>query len=171
VDGNEYVLRKMLPNASGTVLALPLTTGVPITLPTLTWQVDNTHVDPANLSVVVFVQNEETKEVLQASILEQPTNLPTAIVTGTEPSFSQQTSLYPNPADHQLIIHMPQPARKDIPLSVFDTFGHEVLQRTIVTGEQHVLVNTSSFAAGVYLIQFEPSPGIQVRKKVVVTHR
>jgi hypothetical protein len=171
VDGNEFVLRKMLPNASGTVLALPLTAGVPITLPALTWQVDNTHVDPANLAVVVFVQNEDTKEVLQASMLEHPANLPTAIVTGTEPSFSQQTSLYPNPADHQLIIHMPQAARKDIPLSVFDTFGHEVLQRTIVTGEQQVLVNTTSFAAGVYLIQFEPTPGVQVRKKVVVTHR
>ncbi|HEY5746284.1 MAG TPA: Ig-like domain-containing protein [Chryseolinea sp.] len=171
VDGNEFVLRKMLPNASGTVLALPLTTGVPITLPALTWQVDNTHVDPANLAVVVFVQNEDTKEVLQASMLEHPADLPTAIVTGTEPSFSQQTSLYPNPADHQLVIHMPQAARKDIPLSVFDTFGHEVLQRTIVTGEQQVLVNTSTFAAGVYLIQFEPSPGVQVRKKVVVTHR
>jgi hypothetical protein len=171
VDGNEYVLRKMLPNASGSVLPLPLTTGVPITLPTLTWQVDNTHVDPANLAIVVFVQNENTKEVLQAAILEHPTDLPTAIVTGTEPSFSQQTSLYPNPADHQLVIHMPQAARKDIPLSVFDTFGHEVLQRTIMTGEQQVLVNTSTFAAGVYLIQFEPTPGVQVRKKVVVTHR
>jgi len=171
VDGNEFVLRKMLPNASGTVLAMPLTTGVPVTLPTLTWQVDNTHVDPANLSVVVFVQNEDTKEVLQAAMLEHPSNLPTAIVTGTEPSFSQQTSLYPNPADHQLIIHMPQAARKDMPLSIFDTFGHEVLQRTIVTGEQQVVVNTTSFAAGVYLIQFEASPGVQVRKKVVVTHR
>ncbi len=171
VDGNEYVLRKMLPNASGSVLPLPLTTGVPITLPTLTWQVDNTHVDPANLAVVVFVQNENTKEVLQAAMLEHPADLPTAIVTGTEPSFSQQTSLYPNPADHQLVIHMPQAARKDIPLSVFDTFGHEVLQRTIVTGEQQVLVNTTTFAAGVYLIQFEPSPGVQVRKKVVITHR
>jgi len=171
VEGNEFVLRKMLPNASGTVLALPLATGVPITLPTLIWQVDNTHVDPANLSVVVFVQNEDTKEVLQAAMLEHPADLPTAIVTGTEPSFSQQTSLYPNPADHQLVIHMPQAARKDIPLSVFDTFGHEVLQRTIVTGEQQVVVNTTSFAAGVYLIQFEPSPGVQVRKKVVVTHR
>jgi len=174
VDGTrnyEFVVRKMLPNATGTPLTLPLTSGVPITLQGLVWQVDNPNVDPANLAVIVFVQNEETKEVLQAALLEHPANLPTAVVTGTEPSFAQQTSLYPNPADHQLIIRIPQAARQDIPLSMFDTFGHEVFQHTIPTGQQQVSVSTSSFAAGVYLVQFEATPGVLVRKKIVVTHR
>ncbi|MBL0744962.1 Ig-like domain-containing protein [Chryseolinea lacunae] len=170
VGNNQYVLRKMLPSPSGLLLTLPLAVGVPVDLPVLTWKADNQAVNPANLAVVVFVQDEDTQEVLQAAVLKNPANLPTEIITGTESSFSQQTALYPNPADHRFVIRLPEVAKKDIPMSVFDTFGREVQQRTLGKGQQQMTVDTQNLTEGVYLVQFEALPGVVVRKKVMVVH-
>ncbi|MEO7991845.1 MAG: Ig-like domain-containing protein, partial [Chryseolinea sp.] len=61
VGNNKFVLRKLLPNAAGTPITLPLLKNDSVIVGPKTWQVTNT-TDPADLAIIAFVQDEVTKE-------------------------------------------------------------------------------------------------------------
>lgn len=167
-SNNKFVMRKMLPSAAGLSLVTPRTSSIEDFTTNQIWTVDNS-IDPSQLAILAFVQDLDSKEVLQAEVLYDPTNIPTtsSLTTGIEPLSG--ISFYPVPADKELVINLSEVAITPTPLIVYDAVGKAVHQTAIDKGQQSKTVNTQDFAPGVYLIQLETDKGT-VRKKVMVVH-
>jgi Secretion system C-terminal sorting domain len=174
VPGTEdYVLRKLLPNASGTELTIRNNQEEQ----TINVSYDLRFVeDPTQINVVAFVQAIEwanptqRKEVLQAKLLNNTgLTIPTNIVTGIEDE-DYTFGVYPNPADKQLIVNLPIAATQQTPMILFDQMGKMVYQVNFEKGEQSKQVETTELAAGVYLIKIETQQGM-LMKKLVISHR
>ena len=166
VGTDGFIMRKFLPSTSGT--ALVTTPTIPaVTTDTLMWNVENV-TDLNQLAVIVFVQDEISGEVYQSSMLANPTDLPT-VITGNEPSFSDQIKVYPSPANKSVMLQLPGAVIESTPVKMFDVSGHEVHNSALKPGEIKKTINTQDFAAGVYLIHIETAGEI-VRKKLVVMH-
>jgi len=171
VGDNQFVVRKFLPNATGTLLPANILS-LPDSTYTLTqnWQVANVSVI-AEMAVVVFVQDEVTKEVHQAQYLENPGNLPAEDdITATEETFESQIKIYPNPAAGAFHIQLPAKSNKALPFVLIDGFGREVHTNTFKTGEQSKVITTLDFAAGVYVLQIKSEKGELARKKIIIVN-
>ncbi|MEX1238652.1 MAG: T9SS type A sorting domain-containing protein, partial [Cyclobacteriaceae bacterium] len=171
VDNQVYVLRKFLPDASGTPLTSLSATDVPQVIYAtydMRHMTRSLNGDLEPFAVIVFVQHLETKDVLQ-TIMRQDGTGNSAIVTGVETSHENYVRLYPNPADDLLNVILPAPVKNQTPVKVFDTFGREVFNGTFRTGEHVKTIETKTMSAGVYLIQLSTPEGL-VQKKAVVVH-
>jgi hypothetical protein len=171
-NGNNYryVVRKMLPDATGTKYRDSLkVSATPIVLEK-TWIPDNHFIsNPNQLAIVVFLQNEDTKEVYQAKLRETPNFVPT-LITGTEESFENLIHVYPNPAQAEVNIVLPNKVKTTVPLVLTDNFGRSVLQHQFNPGEHTKTINTSSLAAGVYMLQIKSEKGETARKKIIIVN-
>jgi hypothetical protein len=164
---NVYVLRKMLPNAAGTQMDMVLTAGSPLDF-THYFSTSKMEIDLEDLAVVVFIQDEITKQVYQSEINESPAA--PEIVTGIEtPEFAEQIAIYPNPADKEFSIELPEKTSQEINLRMIDSFGHEMMVPGFAKGQQNKTIHTKDLAAGLYILQLETGKGM-VRKKVMVLH-
>lgn len=171
VENQVYVLRKFLPNASG----IPLTSLAPTDAPQeVTVSYDMRHVtrNPdgsfADFAVIVFVQNIQSKDVLQTAMREDGIASPD-IVTGIETTRENYLRAYPNPADDILNIILPAPASQATPIKMVDTFGREVYSDVFEVGENVKSLPTKDLSSGVYLVQLSTSRGV-IQKKVMVVH-
>ena len=171
VLNQHYVLRKFLPDPSGT----PLTSLMP-TDPAqeITASYDMRHIsrlpngDFAPFAVIVFVQNLQTKDVLQ-TVMRRDGTASGEIVTAIETPFDNHIRIYPNPADDILNIILPAPVKAETPLKIFDTFGKQVYSGLFKPGEHVKTVETKPFAAGIYLIRLSTPEG-EFTKKAMVVH-
>lgn len=171
VDDQVYVLRKFLPDASGT----PLST-LSLTDPAQEIKVsyDMRHVTRmpdgsfAPFAVIVFVQHLQTKEVLQTFMRTDGT-ASSQIVTGIETPIDKYVRLYPNPADDVLNIILPAPVKEETPVKLFDSFGRQVYGGNFNSGEHVKMIETKALSSGVYLVQVATHAGL-VQKKVMVLH-
>jgi len=167
-DSSSYVLRKLLPDASGIPLTIK-TKNQDQVLDTLTWKIDSlSNIDPAYLYAVVFVQDVQNNfDVLQSSALTQiPFTQP---VTGTEKIF-EITKVYPNPSDQEFTIELPSPAQQSMKLTMANQLGQFTEVGAINEGEQSKKISTLGLAEGVYILQLG-SNGTALRTKVVVLHK
>lgn len=166
----DYVLKKMIPNAAGTrfnqMLANTQTRAFPSATETFTWSDNVSFYAPGNLALIVFLQDEETREIYQTEIrnLSDP-----SVVTGIE-DINHAFKVYPNPADRQMTIELPELAIQRTPMQLYDQMGKLVHQSTFEKGDTRKTIDTDELAGGVYLIQIESQNGI-LRRKVMVLHR
>ena len=125
-------------------------------------------IDLSDLAVIVFIQDEITKEVYQSEINQSPAQ--PDIITGIEiPAFADKISVYPNPADNEFEIRLPEKTSEKIQIRMVDSYGHEIMIPGFEKGEQVKIVTTKDFAGGLYIMQLETSKGI-VRKKMMILH-
>ncbi len=160
------VVRKMLPSATGTLIPLPLVEGTTTDEITARWRVSGS-VDRSDLAVVVFVQDELTREVYQAAIekiIADP-----GVITDVEETISAGLAFFPNPANDELKIRLKEPAKASLRISMNDAVGKEVHRSVFDRGQVEKTLDTSALASGVYFIQVETSNGL-VRKKVMIVH-
>jgi hypothetical protein len=167
VGANEYVVRKMLPSAVGTMLPTPVLTNQTDTY-TMNWQISNPNIDVSQLAIVAFIQDLETQKVYQTKINLNPTDLPT-LITGVEQPLIEQIKFFPNPANQSVTIQLPKSISESTPVKMFDVNGHEVYNTVFEKGYIKKVISTSDLASGVYLIAIESDKGI-TRKKVLVVH-
>ncbi|MCB0492478.1 MAG: T9SS type A sorting domain-containing protein [Cyclobacteriaceae bacterium] len=167
VGSEAFVLRKMLPDATGTPLTAITNGGVQ----TVTVSTELTNIaDPNEIAVVVFVQQMNgQKEVLQAGLLD---GIPTPpIVTGLEyKQYGDLISFYPNPADEEVTILLPSSARQDVPIRLADPVGKIVYDNAIPAGENSKTINTRNLPGGIYLLQIENGKENVTYRKVMVVH-
>lgn len=165
----EYVLKKMLPTAPGLNTG-PLSQGVPYSFGPFTWYPEPTKLygQPDDLAIVAFLQDERSKEIYQAEIITGISDPP--LVTGLDEIIdSQRVEIFPNPADEEITIQLPNIAPSRIALQMVDQVGRPVYVHYFDQGEQTKTINTRGLAGGVYLIQLG-SGKISTRKKVMVVH-
>jgi len=170
---NEYVLRKLLPSASGTRMPkgmaedeiFSVTESVRIQgLPAAAYD---------DLVVIAFIQDENgIREVYQAALNDTLNHLPDAtVVTSTEdPEYAKHIYLYPNPANNEVNIELPSAVSKPTPVALSDAYGRVVYQAEFKAGEQTMKVPTSAFANGIYMMQILTPQGNKVLRKVMVKH-
>lgn len=163
----QFVMKKMLPNARGTVFP----GGVP-QLETRTVNVSwwPQAYDPDNLVIVAFLQNEETGYIYQARLLDTPQYLPTGVITGIEPAFANRVNVYPVPADGELWVRLPVALPHSIVCKMIDSYGREIVTDTFDPGEQTKRFETSHLSDGLYILQFETPDEPVSRKKLLVVH-
>ncbi len=164
----KYVARQMLPNPSGINIGQVLNAGETFTIPEVLWN-DQTLFTNNNGAVIVFVQSlMADKEVFQAEIFDGPEE--PDFVTGIEPPFASQLSLYPNPSTGKFTIELPAAAKTNLPLSITDNFGRDVFFGEFKTGERKKVIGTDKFAAGVYFVNIRSDKGEIARRKIMITN-
>jgi len=163
-----YVLKKMLPNAAGTKFTNPIKAGVPVSAGSFKWIPDKAILHNSPLTMVVFLQNEDTKEVYQAFI--QDDIPPPPVVTGIEPITADNIKVYPNPADQEFTIELPSPAQQSMRVTMANQLGQFTEVGAIGEGEQSKKISTQGLTEGVYILQLG-SNGNALRTKVVVLHK
>jgi len=172
----EYIVKKMLPSATGTKFTQVLDKGDSITFPLMIWTPDPSwlYPDPSgstgDMVVVAFLQDELSKEVHQAKISTLIPDPPT--ITGLENPFSfEDVITYPNPADRQLNIQFPNPLEKDVPIMLFDQMGRITHNTKAVKGTQSKTLETDAVSSGMYIVQMDLGDGKISRRKVIITHK
>ena len=172
IKNNEFVVRKLIPSAIGTMLSTPMAQGATITIVDSV-RLENPLIDVTDLALIAFVQDENTREVYQAILNLTPGPLPDpGSITGIEnPAYADKINLFPNPANHAVTIQLPAAVTKNTPVAMFDTYGRTVYQNTLGVGEQTKSINTTNMTGGVYIIQIGTPDGGVARRKVMVVHQ
>lgn len=167
-----HVAKKMVPGTNGTVLS-NLVKGTPqkfnlsYTFPDV-YRLPNNATDRINLAtettvedfwdleVVVFLQNNTTKEVVQSESKDIAFN------TGLNDDELSGLMVYPNPARDEVNISLP--AAGNAQLSVFDMNGKLMMQQGV---QQSARINTQGWTPGLYMIQVQDGAKMSSRKVMV----
>ncbi len=136
-----WVVRHMLPDADGTLLANKFLGGTDIV--SVSWNANNIK-NFNELRIIAFVQNNTTKEVYQAEIAN-PLG-----TTGVNDNLADKTKLFSvnNPViDGRFQLMLNQPVR-NLTLQIIDALGNSVYKELL------------SHDLGIYIFQKELRPGI-----------
>lgn len=156
-----YVMRKMIPGASGTSLvntALNGSDNVP-----LNWTLANIK-NKSELRVVAFVQNVTTKEVYQAqffSISETPVGILERTVA------LDKIDIFPNPSTGEFSISF-KSEQSITSISILNQTG-AVLFRDETDVITQLITRKVDLAAGVYFVRIETQAG-STTKKLILTN-
>jgi hypothetical protein len=166
----EYVLKKMLPSAAGTKFSAVLLRNTSKNFGPFEWTPDIQKLYPTagDLSVIVFLQNETTKEVYQSFMIRNIGD--PVVITGLGDINVDEIQVYPNPSDRQFTIELPALSQRSIPIQMVDQMGRVIQTEVFAELQKTKTINTESWAEGLYIIQMGEG-STMVRKKVVITHK
>lgn len=172
------VFRKFIPDAGGIELKKAWTKGETFSIPEKTWVIENIK-NFADIEVIVFIQNSQTKEVYQAnsatlktgkSVLEnsqQPAN-----AAGNENNLMQAIvsfSIYPNPASDKLQIEFSDKLASETDVRIFDFQGAVKKTYKVASGESGLFIDDIGLKAGIYLVRIS-SGGVDLGfRKLIIT--
>jgi hypothetical protein len=171
-DLNSYevfpnVLRNMLPNAAGNrIIKDFFTPAKEDTTITVTW---NPFVKlSSNIMVVVFIQDENTKEVYQSyyvNVSKDGLYVPGSRVGGAinEPTFNEVT-LSPNPTSGDLKILFNGILIDDYQCTITDGYGKILQTSTIYKNSNAAILDTYNLSSGLYYVMLE-GQGQRIVKK------
>jgi hypothetical protein len=149
------VFRKMLPDKYGTVF------NAPAQGQTASFTFDYT-VDPSwaadQVYVVAFVQNKQTKEVLNSGTRFDP-----VVTAVSEPGASQTVEIFPNPAQETARIRLVHDRATAVEL--FDLNGKRIQSGFNPDGEQ-LEIRTGNCPPGLYLVKIQGENGVYTAKLV-----
>ncbi len=154
----KYVMMKMLPNANGTVFSS--TDGEALNF-NLSANLSNTHVEEYNdLMVVVFIQNDENKEVFQSAMVDATLN------TGINTSALSALSVYPNPTQGEVTIIIPTEDKVST-IEVYSITGALVYSKQYNANLNEVKLNINQ-PQGVYMVKVTLNNGNASIGKLIV---
>ena len=171
-DEFHFVQRKMMPNGQGSNLATMAADQ------TQTFNQSHTMVfgSPAQgnynawgtqldgLTIVAFVQNNTTKEILQANFV------PLAAEVGvSENALDQRLRVFPNPTEGVLNVQFDAPMAGKAQIEVFNVLGERVFGATRATaaGTQRETIDMSAFNSGIYFVNIT-ADGVRASRKVTL---
>ena len=155
-----HVMMKMLPDETGTTLDA-LVGGETTTL-TESFDMNLTNMEtPDDLSVVVFVQDDSDKDIVQSDMSD--ILLATGIVNSTNNENSLQ--IFPNPARDEVSIQVADNGSNLVKAIVFDLNGKKVLEQEFV---EQATLNVSTLGAGVYAIKIFSNNNFSSVEKLII---
>ncbi|MEG1762163.1 MAG: choice-of-anchor J domain-containing protein [Bacteroidales bacterium] len=162
------VVRKMLPSALGESIYFPK----PEMQLKRTYDYTFDGINPIlfnsieGVSALVFLQDVNTKEILQAAIL------PATAMVGNEEENSniQQVQIYPNPVHGPIHIAFFTKEKMQVKIGLYDLSGRAlafVPSKMYAPGRQLVRFDMQKYTKGIYLIKIE-NAGTTIVKKIVL---
>jgi hypothetical protein len=165
VDGKtlRYVVRDALPDVAGIPLSAP-NRGSNIVAIEAEWLPDHyLFADPQQLTLVAFVQDDDTHEIYGLSLLENFSFTPVTI-TANDPSVVTTTQTYPNPA-HDYIQFKLRDVDK-VSYQVFDVTGKRLDTNSVIDGED-LIIDTRKLVDGMYFLRMGGEQGAVQKFQVV----
>jgi hypothetical protein len=168
VNSQNSVLRKMMPNAAGTLIS-PNRWAADSTI-----SIYNTYTHnlpgSAKLNVVAFVQDASTKEIYQAAFARGSQSVGDDIIDGTLDKHISDwnVDVYPNPASDAATVFFGGSSRQKLTWTLLDEVGKIVDQGSVSAGMEGFEINTSNHASGMYLLKIQDELGGITCKKIVV---
>jgi len=163
------VMRKMLPDANGTTADLSNGQAVNVSQ-SASFEIGNVTPDSYNLweglgncIVIAFVQDENTKKVVHAKLIEI-----TGDTTASNKYNSQnlnQILLSPNPALNQISVLL-QPQTQSVALDIYSITGERVHSKYYgkLNEEQQIVINIDHLARGIYTLKIQVDDDISVEQ-------
>lgn len=152
----KHVFMKALPNASGTNLSFAFNQVQTLSLST---DLSSTNVEELNdIAVVVFIQNNATKEIMQSGYTASSN-----IVLGLDDQTMQSDIvLVPNPTSGIIKII----SKDEVQLQVFDLSGKNVFTQSKVAS--NATLNLSQLGKGIFLVHMTQKDGSKIVKKLII---
>jgi hypothetical protein len=153
MDEINFVCRKMMPDHLGTALDFTAqsTYQVDLSLDWNGWNVDE-------MGLVVFLLDNDTKEILQATKIED-----LGFYVGIDdPVSATETTVFPNPATDVVNVVT---GSNLLEVRIMNNNGQLVFNR-LVDG-QSLQINTTDFQTGVYFMEIRTSEGMITEKLVI----
>ena len=147
----EHVMMKMLPDADGTAVSFEAGTNTEINE---MFDMSSTNVeDMDDLMVVVFVQDDATKQIMQATFaLGQP--------LGLDDENLQNVGMYPNPSNGQLNIS----TDRELQVTIHDILGKKVFSKEGINTE---VLDVSHLNNGMYLVNISDGTSMTSKKLII----
>jgi hypothetical protein len=159
------VLRKLLPDAAGMLVYKAWSQG---STETVNFSWDAMHIkDPSQLAVIVFVQDAATREIYQA-VIKEPDFVPEVITGKEDNDIQEKIIVYPNPASTQAYILFDNGASQAGEWYVYDVLGRTISSGKVQKGQKQIIIHTSTFAQGTYLLHVNLKGRRIVYKKLIV---
>jgi len=164
LPGNTFynVVKRMLPDAAGTRLNLNWIKNVTQTTVNQSYNPVNFY-DKNKMAVVVFVQDEASKEIHQAFYAE-PSVIPGGI-TSIDEEFASQIQLYPNPTKDNVFLQ--NGGLGTLYYEIYDSLGKLVGQGSSETNTHEI--STKEFSSGLYVIRLRNTKGQAGYKKLMIS--
>lgn len=162
-----WVMKKMIPNSSGATIStmkknavtnlskrvftfpgsyrLPPDATQPININT-----ENSVEDFNNLSVIIWIQNTATREILQSAWATNTNSI--------EDQTQYEVSVYPNPISNEGKIVINLPSTEKVSYDIYNMFGQVVYssgESVKNAGKNTCYFNSSKFSSGVYVLRMQ----------------
>ncbi|AFC23222.1 T9SS type A sorting domain-containing protein [Saprospira grandis] len=164
------VLKAMRPDGAGEQIPSAWVMGDVLPY-TRTWTFDPTQIDPTQLKVTVFVQNRQSKEVLQVNSSRNLNlfNGPVAIEELADEDGAEilDLNLYPNPAKEQFQVDFGAPLKGDYNWQLVDLLGRRLKDGQLQPGLQNLQIQTDGLTPGVYIFSVYNETVYSQRKVVI----
>jgi len=166
-----WVLKKLLPTASGTKFGALLANGDSRSFGPFTYTPNSPlYSAPGDLRIVAFLQKEDgDHEIYQVS--DSTGFADPSVITGLEPIPAELVQVYPNPAHRDMTVQLPAVLSKPANVRLIDQTGRSVLSATMPEGSDRKTINVSDLSGGMYILTIDMGQGMLTRKKVMVVHQ
>ena len=158
------IVKAMLPDAAGYSLYKSWGKNEPFILAD-SWAFRNVY-DSSQLRVVVFIQNENTKEIYQASLdtrgIVSGVNNP--VLQDGDPDFK----VYPNPVQNKVFIQFDPNLTGGVNVELFNNIGGLVYTGQVTPGTIIHELSMDAFPQGIYLLRLSTSKELLGTSKIVV---
>ena len=158
----QHIFRKMLPNQNGTPIN-SFTNGQSQSF-TFSHTLDTVFDLMSNISVVAFVQNNATKEILQAASL-------TKVATNVSNNIAEENNIdiFPNPSSNFTNVSFDLEGVKNVNVQIFNAIGQVVENFDLngVSGKFIHTLNTEKYENGLYILSSRVDGKITSKKFVV----
>jgi hypothetical protein len=180
-----YVMKKMVPNQSGTVIgdifdgdslhySLSYTfngnydhttgSGNPVN-----HSIEHTVEEFSDLSVIAFVQNYITKEVYQSDwTYEAP--VITSLTKNSANKNDEYVEVFPNPTENILSVDYFIKYKKNVSISLSTLSGNLVMQKELgeqMPGTYYTRMDVSNYSKGIYLLKVKTGNKTETKKIAV----
>ena len=142
------IVHRMLPTAAGTRFDRVWEVGDTEVVRN-TWEVGTSGL-AGEFKVIVFVADEETKEIYQATEIDLP-DFSQARMAELADDFEEDLNLYPNPADQVIYLQLQQPFTQPATWEVYNAIGKKVLDGTWQPEAAKMEVKVGGLPNGVYI--------------------
>jgi hypothetical protein len=159
------VVRAMLPDVRGTAINQSVSQGQRISY-RFRFKTNNI-IDVSNVYIAAFLQDTQSKQILQSSILRDVPDLP--LVSSSSLGKLGQLKMYPNPAKSWVMLEFENATTHDMELVLSDMLGRRLLSRKIPAGTQKHQFYLDGIENGMHLLQLHGKQGELHSFKLVIS--
>jgi len=142
------VARRLLPDAAGHPFSKSWLTGE-IESIVLTWDLPSFPMNEEDASIVVFLQDENTREILQAATKPEYSS----VSTFDRLESPSHVLLYPNPAREMVTVYFEDVPTEAVRFTLYDLSGKKVLTDVIEPWQQRYTRSLGDIEQGLYIVE------------------